>query len=273
MKYVTIGGVPEHFNLPWHLLIDELNSGNAMVGLDWQEFPGGTGDMCAALRDESIDIAILLTEGILKDIANGNQSEIVEVYISSPLIWGVHVSASSTYTEMPQLEGKVAAISRIGSGSDLMTKVLADRNGWNQEGIQRNIVGNLEGARTSLKDGSSDYFLWEKYTTKPLVDSGEFRRIGECPTPWPCFVIAVTKRFKLENSELVESIVDLVREKAQWVKLSQEAIELIADNYGLRAEDVREWRDQTQWMQKTWTPELQQSILQDMEKFGILPAK
>jgi hypothetical protein len=26
--------------------------------------------------------------------------------------------------------------------------------------------------------------------TKPLVDKGIFR-IGDCPTPWPCFVIAV----------------------------------------------------------------------------------
>jgi hypothetical protein len=29
------------------------------------------------------------------------------------------------------------------------------------------------------------------FMTKPLVDKGIFRRIGDCPTPWPCFVIAV----------------------------------------------------------------------------------
>ena len=34
--------------------------------------------------------------------------------------------------------------------------------------------------------------MWEKFTTKPLVDSGEWRRVGECVTPWPCFVVAAT---------------------------------------------------------------------------------
>ena len=33
--------------------------------------------------------------------------------------------------------------------------------------------------------------MWEKFTTKPLVDTNTFRHIGDCPSPWPCFVIAV----------------------------------------------------------------------------------
>ncbi len=270
MKYVTIGGVPEHFNLPWHLVIEELNSGNASVRLDWQDCPGGTGEMCAALRDESVDMAILLTEGILKDIQNGNRSQVVEVYISSPLIWGVHVAANSEYTSVDQLNGKIAAISRVGSGSDLMTKVLADNHNWPKDSVKNSIVNNLDGGRQALKEGTADYFLWEKYTTKPFVDNGEFRRIGECPTPWPCFVIAATKRFMLENEDVVHSIIELVREKAEWVKQAPEAVKLIAEQYKLQPADVADWRLQTEWLQLPWSEELQQKTLSDMKKFGII---
>ena len=270
MKYVTIGGVPEHFNLPWHLVIEELNSGNAMVRLDWQDCPGGTGEMITALREESIDMAVLLTEGILKDIQAGARSQVVEVYISSPLIWGVHVATNSKFQTIEDLNGAVAAISRPNSGSDLMTKVLADTNGWSPEDIKTSVVGNLDGGRNALKEGSADYFLWEKYTTKPYVDNGEFRRIGECPTPWPCFVIAATKRFMMENEEIVHSIIELVREKAEWVKEAPEAIPLIAEHYKLNVTDVADWRVQTQWMQMHWSTELEEQILSDMRRFGII---
>lgn len=270
MKYVTIGGVPEHFNLPWHLVIEELNSGNASVRLDWQDYPGGTGDMCAALRDESVDLAVLLTEGILKDIHNGSRAKIVEVFISSPLNWGIHVAASSTFTSVEELKGTRAAISRIGSGSDLMTRVLADNHGWASDSFQHEIVGNLEGGRHALKEGSADFFLWEKYTTKPFVDSGEFRRIGEVLTPWPCFVIAANKRFSQEEPEVIHAIVELIREKAEWVKEAPDAIQVIADQYKLRPSDVADWRTQTQWMQMSWTEELEQKTLSDMKKFGII---
>jgi hypothetical protein len=39
------------------------------------------------------------------------------------------------------------------------------------------------------------------------VDKGIFRRIGDCPTPWPCFVIAVR--------EILEKNI-LKRLKASW---------------------------------------------------------
>jgi sulfonate transport system substrate-binding protein len=28
-----------------------------------------------------------------------------------------------------------------------------------------------------------------------MVDSGEFKQIGECRTPWPCFVLAASNEF------------------------------------------------------------------------------
>ena len=42
-----------------------------------------------ALNDGDIDVAVLLTEGIVKDIASGGKSKIVSVYVQSPLCWAV----------------------------------------------------------------------------------------------------------------------------------------------------------------------------------------
>jgi hypothetical protein len=44
--------------------------------------------------------------------------------------------------------------------------------------------------------------MWERFMTKPLVDKGIFRRIADCPTPWPCFVIAVRDEVLENNPEV-----------------------------------------------------------------------
>ena len=103
MVKITIGGVPEHFNLPWHLAIDEGLFEDNGIGLKWQDFPGGTGAMCNALRDDTIDVAVILTEGIIKDIIDGNPSKIVQTYVQTPLHWGVHVASNSTYKSIDDL--------------------------------------------------------------------------------------------------------------------------------------------------------------------------
>ncbi|HBK82778.1 MAG TPA: ABC transporter substrate-binding protein, partial [Flavobacterium sp.] len=93
MKTIKIAGVPEHFNLPWHLCIENGDFEDAGIDLEWTDVPEGTGKMCQMLRDESTDLAVVLTEGIIKDICAGNQSTIVQKYVESPLLWGIHVDA------------------------------------------------------------------------------------------------------------------------------------------------------------------------------------
>jgi len=95
MLNIKVGGVPEHFNYPWHLSLKNNEYTKNNINLSWQNFPGGTGAMCKALRDKEIDIAIVLTEGIIKDIINGNPSKITQTFVKSPLVWGIHVGAHS----------------------------------------------------------------------------------------------------------------------------------------------------------------------------------
>ncbi len=186
MKKIKIVGVPEHFNLPWQMCIENGEFENTGINLEWTDIPEGTGKMCQMLRDGETDIAVILTEGIVKDIVAGNPSSIVQVYVKSPLIWGIHVAANSSYKTLADLKGRKAAISRFGSGSHLMSFVNAQNQGWNTNDLQFEIVNTIDGAVESLTKGEADYFMWERFMTKPLVDNGTFRRIADCPTPWPC---------------------------------------------------------------------------------------
>ena len=69
---LRVGGVPEHFNLPWHLCIENGEFDEIAIDLQWTDVPEGTGKMCQMLREGETDIAVILSEGIVKDIAAGN---------------------------------------------------------------------------------------------------------------------------------------------------------------------------------------------------------
>src|SRR5690606_21327067 len=114
----------------------------------------------------------------------------------------------SNYRTLADLKHKTAAISRYGSGSHLMAYVNAQGQGWDTKELKFEVIDNLDGAVASLTDGRADYFMWERFTTKPLVDQGVFRRITDCPTPWPCFVIAATDKFITENPGTLAHILE-----------------------------------------------------------------
>jgi ABC-type nitrate/sulfonate/bicarbonate transport system substrate-binding protein len=250
MKEVKIVGVPEHFNLPWHMCIENGEFNEAGIDLQWTDIPEGTGKMCQMLRDKETDIAVILTEGIIKDLTENQHSSIVQIFVKSPLIWGIHVDGKSEYNSVADLENKISAISRIGSGSHLMSFVNAEKNNWNTNNISFEIVNNLEGAIASLSEGKSDYLMWEKYTTKPLVDNGTFKRVGECPSPWPCFVIAVRNKFLIENKSVVALILDIINATTEEFKYIPSIDRTLATRYHQKLEDIQQWLQQTQWSQK-----------------------
>lgn len=242
-----VGGVPEHFNLPWRKAIEENRFSKQSIELNWEDYHGGTGAMTKALREGDLDIAILLTEGIIADIHRGNPSKIVQFYVKSPLRWGVHVGAKSKYKSIEDLKNSRAAISRFGSGSHLMAYVNADDRQWDLNQQKFVVVKNLDGGRSALTQGEADYFLWEKFTTKPFVDNGEFRILGECPTPWPSFVIAVRDEVLINHPEKIEFILNTIKASCKRVKASTNSITEIAERYKLKEEDVAVWFSETEW--------------------------
>ena len=247
LSQFQVGGVPEHFNLPWKKAIEENRFEKQGISISWQDYHGGTGAMTKALRSGDLDIAILLTEGIIADIHRGNPSKIIQFYVKSPLRWGIHVGAKSKFTSVNDLENSRAAISRFGSGSHLMAYVNADNYKWDLAKQKFEVVKNLDGGRAYLADGKADYFLWEKFTTKPFVDNGEFRIIGECPTPWPSFVVAVREELLLTHNTEIEQILKIVNESCSQVKTSDNTVKEIAERYQLKEEDVSVWFNETEW--------------------------
>ncbi|MCL5128039.1 MULTISPECIES: substrate-binding domain-containing protein [unclassified Algibacter] len=272
MKKVNIGGVPEHFNLAWYLTLKNGEYKDENINLRWHDYYGGTGAMCKALRDGDIDIAVILTEGIVKDIIAGNPSKIVQTFVQTPLNWGVHVAQNSTYKTVEDLKGTKAAISRYGSGSHLMAYINAQNNNWDLEkDLDFEVIKNLDGAVEGLTKGKGDYFLWEKFTTKPLVDSGVFRRIDNCPSPWPCFVIAVREDFIKNNEAELKTILKIINNTTEEFKEIPSIDKTIANRYEQQLEDVQEWLSITEWSQELIDKETLNHVQKELFALNIIP--
>ncbi|RIV68667.1 substrate-binding domain-containing protein [Flagellimonas aequoris] len=250
MKKVKIIGVPEHFNLPWHLAMEDGAFEDRGIQLDWTDVPEGTGKMAQMLQNGETDLAIILTEGMVKSISQGNPSKIAQVFVASPLLWGIHVAASSTRKSIKDIENDKVAISRLGSGSHLMAYINAQNQGWGTEKLQFEIINNLDGAVENLTSGSNAYFMWEHFTTKPLVDQGIFKRVGDCPTPWPCFVIAATNAFLESHSGLLRHILEVINTYTEEFKQIPSIDRTLANRYEQKLEDIQEWLSKTTWGQE-----------------------
>ncbi|RAV28713.1 substrate-binding domain-containing protein [Sinomicrobium soli] len=273
MKTVKITGVPEHFNLPWHFAIDEGAFRQRGIDLQWKDTPEGTGKMCKMLRDGETDIAIILTEGIVRDIASGSPSRIVQTYVGTPLIWGIHVAAGSPFSTAENLQGKKAAISRYGSGSHLMAFVHARKMGWDTGTLDFEIVHTIDGAVQALTDGKADYFMWERFMTKPLVDQGVFRRVGDCPTPWPCFVIAARDEILEKDAGIIKHILEVINTYTADFKQIPSIDRTLANRFGQHPGDIREWLSLTNWSQSAPDPEMLENVQEELLNLGLIEEK
>lgn len=107
----------------------------------------------------------------------------------------------SQYNSVDDLKGSTFGISRLGSGSQVMASVLSLNQGWSEadqpkfKGALHSLTsskrpfevelraecaveGQFKPLRESVNSGTTSIFLWEWFTTKPYVDSGEVRFIG-----------------------------------------------------------------------------------------------
>ena len=274
MKKVNIGGVPEHFNLAWYLTLKNGEYKAEGINLRWHDYYGGTGAMCKALRSGDIDIAVILTEGIIKDIIDGNPSSIVQTFVETPLIWGIHVAENSKFQTIEDIKGTRAAISRYGSGSHLMAYINAKNNNWNLDtDLNFEVIKNLNGAVKGLTNGDADYFMWEKFTTKPLVDDGTFRRVGVCPSPWPCFVIAVRDEYIKNNEDDLKTILDIINTTTSDFKSIPSIDRTISNRYDQEIEDVQEWLSLTEWSQDVMDKKTINNVQEQLFNLDIIPKK
>lgn len=262
MIRLKIGGVPEHFNLPWRLAIEDNDFKELELELFWSDMYGGTGQMIRGFQNDTIDVAVILTEGITKAILEGLDVKILETYVTSPLHWGIHVPYKSDITKVDQLQGQTFAISRKGSGSELMSYVLADREGWDARHLKFNIIGDVYGGLWALENNEAQCFLWEKYTTFPYCEQKKCRYIDEIVTPWPSFVIAVKTEVYQQHKEVLDQMCKIVNQKAKSIKDNPLAAEVISWRYNLRLGQVKNWLIETEWNYETksFHPEIGKTV-------------
>ena len=247
VQTIRIAGVPEHFNLPWHVGIESGAFSSVDVEAEFVVHPGGTGAMMKSVADNDVDIAIVLTEGCIQAICGGTEARIVKTFVQSPLIWGIHVPAISRLQSIDDIRGQRYAISRYGSGSHLMAIVDAAERSWETE-LDFAVVKNLDGAREAMAAGEANVFFWERYTTSPFVENGEFRRLDDRLTPWPAFVVCVSERALANKKIAIKALLDQVNSICQ--RLSEDAEQTkatIADRYKIAHEKVAQWWETTKW--------------------------
>jgi ABC-type nitrate/sulfonate/bicarbonate transport system substrate-binding protein len=268
---IRLGGVPEHFNLPIHLAKEKGIFSSRGVELEWTDFGGGTGHMTKALRDDEVDACILLTEGMIKDIIKGNPSKIISEYVTTPLTWGIHTGVNNSLVNYRDIFDKQYAISRFGSGSHLMAIVDADSKGHRLEKEQFTIIKDINGALPSLDNLDTDVFYWEKYTTKPYVDSGQLRRIGEYNTPWPCFVIAATDKILKEHPDTIVRMLRTIHDECDHFMHNEHIISEVSKRYNQKIKDVERWYNSTEWAIHGWVSEkMMRSVIYHLQTAEII---
>ena len=271
MRTFRIVGVPEHFNFPFRQLAKFQPLENLGIRIDWKEESRGSGQMSQDLKEGKADMAILLTESFMREFELGSPFRILGFHVESPLNWGIHVKNSHPAETVQEITNKHFLVSRMGSGSHLMALALADSMSWDNQNLNFEIVGNMDGAREAFENGNEGLFLWEKFTTAPQVRANSMKRIGEIPSPWPCFVMVVTEKALEEFQDVILEIREEIYTISEKTKEIQGLAGILAKNYDLAVEDVEAWLPQTHWCTH---PEVsREKLLAAMDKmktYGIL---
>jgi hypothetical protein len=117
------------------------------------------------------------------------------------------------------------------------------------------IVDNLPGAITAFEDGRADVFLWEHFTTQPVVDQGAFRRVGDFAAPWPAWVLCARQAILKDRRGQIERLFADVCRRAGGLAAAADSVDLIATRFGLKRPAVEEWLGDTEWVSDMRSPE------------------
>jgi sulfonate transport system substrate-binding protein len=245
--HLRIGGVPEHFNLPWQLAAEKDIFSGHNIDMAWTMYAGGTGAMTKALSTGELDIAILLTEGFVSAAHQGLKAKIAKVYIESPLVWGIYSGVNSKIKNSEEGRKGKYAISRFGSGSHLMAMIDARQRKLNIEQENFVVVNSLHGAVESLVRNESQLFYWEKFMTRPHVLSGELNLVGEFSAPWSSFLIIVSDEALTHKEDAVKKVLEVMNAECISFKQSNNSVVYLKKRFDMSMTEARNWLRDTQW--------------------------
>jgi ABC-type nitrate/sulfonate/bicarbonate transport system substrate-binding protein len=260
MAPLRIGFVPEHFSTP-------LEFAKKHYGFDSQllPFPSGTGHMVTALQNNEIDVGVGLTEGWIAALGKAQAAKedagfrLVGTYVETPLCWAISSGTQrNNINGIEDLQGKKVGVSRIGSGSYVMSFVLADQQGWLQKGqtpFPVEVLNTFSNLRDGVNDKTADFFMWEHFTSKRYYDNGSIKRVGEIYTPWSSWkIVAANALLNPENwshganttvpplkKELEEALEKINKGIEHFEQNQEEAVQYISTKLDYSEEDAREW--------------------------------
>ncbi|CAK9437475.1 uncharacterized protein LODBEIA_P18530 [Lodderomyces beijingensis] len=275
MSKLRVAYIPEHFSTPLFFAEQQGYYAGKNLAVEFVKVPEGSGRLINLLNNDEVDVAIGLTEAFIANIAKGNDMiKLLDNYVKSPLLWAVSTGANRTnITSLPDLSqhGKIG-ISRIGSGSYVMSFVLAHKLGMDKFN-EFVICSNFSNLRDSVNHvasrvgavgsaGPSDAFMWEYFTSKKYYDSGEIKQIGEIYTPWPSWVLAAsTKSVQSKKSDISSFVAAVNQGIAYYNEHTDEAVEYIAANLDYSAEDAREWTKTVEFNESIGTVPLDWDVI------------
>jgi sulfonate transport system substrate-binding protein len=236
--------VPEHFNLPWQLALEQDVFSALNIQVSWTYFAGGTGVMTEALQEGDLDVALMLTEGFVSAFHRGLDARIVKVYTKTPLTWGIY----GGYEDTPKITSshtRKYAISRKGSGSHLMARIHAKQLGFHPADDQYVEVANLHNAIQSLKNRESDYFYWEKYTSIPSVKKGHLCFLDTFHAPWCGFVAVANNQAISQKSEAIQKVLQLMNDRCAAFMSDKENIFRVSNRFEISTAAATEWFNTT----------------------------
>lgn len=246
MRKIIVGGVPEHFNLPWKQAIEYNMFQSIDVEIEWRDFHDGTGAMMHAVAHGEVDVALVLTEGAVAYIAKEHDVRIVGTWVDSPLVWGVHAGPHTQKGAQYPHDGRIA-ISRLGSGSHLMPQVHAHQDGY-ADALHFVEIGTLAGALTAFEGDEVDAFYWERTMTVPQVEAGQLRLEGDFQAPWPAFV-AVRKGAASEEIDAawVQVLAIMKGFMRDLLRVEESFVADVCNVFSLPVGEVQEWLARTTW--------------------------
>jgi ABC-type nitrate/sulfonate/bicarbonate transport system substrate-binding protein len=228
--------------------------------------------MVSALQSGDIDIGIGLTEGWIAALSKAQSQhqpspfKLVGTYVETPLCWAISTGTSrSDLTSEKDLKGKKVGVSRIGSGSYVMSFVLAEKKGWLKEGdgeppFPVEVLDTFANLREGVNKGMADFFMWEHFTSKRYYTNGAIKRIGEIYTPWSSWKIVARNDLlspplspgseephpsHSSHPRLNEELEDVLQKINKGVKHFEEntaeAVQYISTQLDYEEEDAREW--------------------------------
>lgn len=270
----------EHFATP-------LSFAQKHFGLDAELIPEptGTGALSSRLKahepDRQLDVSFGLTEGFIADLGKTKSAgfdagyQLAGTFVQSPLRWALSTGAArDDISDVDALKGTKCGVSRIGSGSNVMSFVLADQKGWLEGGLVDVFevvpLKTFEKLREGVTQGKADWFMWDHTTTSKYWQNGELKRIGEIYTPWPSWTIAAREQVPQEQ---MDDLMTKVNQGIEYfVENPEAAIEHITSTMHYSEEDAREWMKTVKFSEDVMgvDPAMVDDTADTLRKVGVL---